>query len=326
MAKNNLRSVRNNSPNRATLRGMPLRSLSLFLCLTLLAGCRTEILHHLTEQEVGKILHELRMRSIEAYSAESGKDAHTIKVSSDNYAEAAHLASQIRPLLRVRSPEEKPPGFLSGPEQEQLYVANQLARQLEDSLRLLPEVIAARVTIAISPSTASRGADKRTVETGSASVLIIGATGALISSDSIAQFIANGTAIPRERVHVITAGLITSGKGPTPSLSLHHASSTDSKATTSSERLAPSEPVSIPDPRAFEPGQPSKGIDSGKVLSALSTWLPTTYPQAPLVAVPIIGTILTLMTVYFFIRRARTQSLKVAYQRLSERNTSVFER
>lgn len=326
MTKNNLQFVPDKSRHHATSGSICVRSLLLFLCLSTLAGCRTEILSHLTEQEVGKILHELRMRSIEAFSTESGKDTHTITVSSGNFAEAAHLASQIRPLLRVRSTEEKPPGFLSGPEQEQLYVANQLARQLEDSLKLLPEVIAARVTIAISPSTASHRAEKRTVEAGSASVLIIGATGALISSDSIAQFIANGTAIPRERVHVITAGLITSGKGPTQSLSLHHASSTDSKATTSSERLAPSESVSIPDPRAFEPGQPSKGIDSGKVLSALSTWLPTTYPQAPLVAAPIIGTILTLMTAYFFIHRARTQSLKVAYQRLSERNTSVFER
>jgi type III secretory pathway lipoprotein EscJ len=179
----------------------------LLLAATLLSGCRTEILSDLTEHQAGKIVHELGLRGIEASITHEGKQRHAIVVAKADSTKAAGIASVIRPLLPNQSGLDKPPSILSSPDQERLYIARQLANQLEESIQLLPEVVATRVTIAYPPPPSIK--DHRLIPPppGSASVLVITSSNSLLGSESIASFIANGTSIPKDRIHVIVAQL-----------------------------------------------------------------------------------------------------------------------
>lgn len=183
------------------------RSIAVLLTAMVGIGCRREILSDLTERESAKIINELRLRGIDASISDSGKQRYAISVTKGDVGEASRVAGLIRPLLATRGESEKPPGILSGPDEERLYVARQLARQLEDSLQLLPPVLAARVTIAFPPKPPLDEQRTKIAELGSASVLIIASPRSNLSTDALSHFIANGSTIPRERIHVIISEL-----------------------------------------------------------------------------------------------------------------------
>jgi type III secretory pathway lipoprotein EscJ len=289
----------------------------------LLTGCRTEILSDLSEQEVGKILYELRIRGIDASSTENGKKLHKIEVSAEQSSEASQIASLIRPLLRDRSQEDKPPGFLSGPEQEKLYVTQQLAHQLEDSLKILPSIVAARVTIAFPPNQGVNEQEKKADNLGSASVLVISSTGANISRDSIAQFIANGTAIAQERVHVIISEL---PKTADTFLSTYNQNiingprlSPDPVAKT--EQFSLEQPSTTSPPISASPHNLEEKIEgsSPEFVAPSSTpfsWITRNHERIVLIAIPISGTAIALFIGTFLVRRRRSRSLKAAYRKL----------
>lgn len=170
-------------------------------------GCRQEILSDLTEREAAKITNELQLRGIDAATKDQGKQRYTISVVKGDAGEAARIAGLIKPLVATRAEPEKPPGILSGPDQERLYVTRQLSRQLEESLQLLPAVIAARVTIAFPPKPPLDQQRIKIAEPGSASVLIITSPGSTLSTDALSHFISNGTTIPAERINIIISEL-----------------------------------------------------------------------------------------------------------------------
>ncbi len=181
----------------------------LLLTATALSGCRTEILSDLSEREAAKIVHELSVRGIEASVTQEGKQRHAISVTKADSSKAAGIAALIRPLLPSRSGLEKPPSILSSPDQERLYIARQLANQIEESIQLLPEVVSTRVTIAYPPRPSIEGNRLIQPLPGSASVLVITSSNSLLASESIASFVANGTSIPKDRIHVIITELPT---------------------------------------------------------------------------------------------------------------------
>ena len=290
--------------------------LIIFVFIT--TGCRTEIISDVSEQEVGKILYELRIRGIDASSSETGKNLHKIQVSAEQSSEASQIAALIRPLLRDRSQEEKPPGFLSGPEQEKLYVTQQLAHQLEDSLRLLPSIVAARITIAFPSNEGTNEQEKKPANLGSASVLVISSTGADISRDSIAQFIANGTTISQERVLVIISELPKTGQTSTSSpqqqpqdVSKSALEQVDKTELSSVEHQSTISPQLPPSPKTIqeklEIAQPTSPSLSGTTIHRESLLL---------IAIPIAATVIALLIGMLSVRRRRSHSLKAAYRKL----------
>lgn len=190
----------------------PVLPVALITIAGVLNGCRHEILSDLTEREAAKITNELRLRGIDATCAESGKQRYALSVAKGDEGEASRIAGLIKPLLSIRAESEKPPGILSGPDQERLYVSRQLAHQLEESLQLLSAVVAARVTIAFPPKLAIDEQRGKVVDPGSASVLIIASPNSHLSAESLSQFISNGSTIPRDRIHLIISEL--PGGGP----------------------------------------------------------------------------------------------------------------
>ena len=286
--------------------------------VSIITGCRTEILSDVSEQEVGKILYELRIRGIDASSTEKGKNLHKIQVSAEQSSEASQIAALIRPLLRDRSQEDKPPGFLSGPEQEKLYVTQQLAHQLEDSLRLLPSIVAARITIAFPSNEGKNEQEKKPTNLGSASVLVISSTGADISRDSIAQFIANGTAISQERVHVIISELPKTGQTSTSSpqqqpqdFSKSAPEQVDKTEHSSVEQQSTFSPPLPPSPKTIE-----QNIEIAQPTSPSLSGTTINHERLLLIAIPIVATVIALLVGMLLVRRRRSRSLKATYRKL----------
>lgn len=275
---------------------------ALLLTATVILGCRREILSDLTEREASKITNELRLRGIDAATTDSGKQRYAISVTKGDAGEASRIAGLIKPLLATRAESAKPPGILSGPDEERLYVSRQLSRQLEDSLQLLPPVLAARVTIAFSPKPPIDEQRTKVADPGSASVLIIASPGASLSSDSLSHFIANGTTIPQERIHVIISEL----------------PGAPAAAEAASERIAPP-PDSLGDllrPMSEEvkPTTPAEAETDQSDGSPLATALliPSLPPTAVIASLLIIGA----MSIPIFFR-VRARALRLAFRNLA---------
>jgi len=116
----------------------------------LLAGCGVELEHGLDERQANQVIAALAENGIAADKEADGQGSFTISVGRADTARAVE-ALEARDLPRPRVKEPSGSLFLPSAVEERARLAATTAAELERTLEALPDVLAARVHVALPP-------------------------------------------------------------------------------------------------------------------------------------------------------------------------------
>lgn len=172
------------------------------LLVTLLAsmGCDEILYHGLSEQQANEILVALADRGIDAQKLQDGSLWNVV-------TEKEQLGNALLVLRRYRLPrlelvsEGEATSFLSGREEREYRRERQISRNLENTLMALPEIVEARVHLALSTRT-PLGIDPVT-RVASASVLLVHQTGAVVDLNAVKSIVSGASGVASSQIAVV---------------------------------------------------------------------------------------------------------------------------
>lgn len=166
-----------------------------------LSACRENLIHVSSELEANKVMLGLRVEGIDARKFLVAKE-WVVDVPQAKLTDALKILDEKRVLRDVSESELEKNGsdIFSSRQEKEARVSKVVAANLSGTLRLLPEVIDARVHIfhSVTDAFAPSGAKDRT-----ASVLLIARDTERVNLDDVKELVSQGGGVALSRVSVV---------------------------------------------------------------------------------------------------------------------------
>lgn len=169
----------------------------------MLAGCREQILHDLSETEANRVISRLSSSGASAEKVLQSDGRWAISVSSDKVLAALSFLDTHR-VLSAREGEPKPKsqgGLVPSREEQWFRYERSVAQSIEDSFSTMQGVLEARVHLHLPESDPLFGA--RRDERGSGSVLVVIDSRFLAKDEDLAHLVAGAAGIAAANVRVL---------------------------------------------------------------------------------------------------------------------------
>jgi type III secretory pathway lipoprotein EscJ len=173
----------------------------LIAAMTMLFGCREELLHDLNEIQANHVMVVLREGGIDAAKQRHGS-AWTLVVSKDDVIHALQLLERRRTTRReLRTFSEQPRGILQSREERLQFIEHQSEWSIERTLESIPGVLEAHTHLFTPPSTDFDVPNSKAQMT--ASVLIITNNLSMMKHEELTSLVAGATGISVDKVNIV---------------------------------------------------------------------------------------------------------------------------
>lgn len=175
--------------------------LAVFILLAL-CGCKEEIIHNLSEHEANRLLTRLHDISVEAQKTKQPDGRWALTVGRDEARRAIKYLSESKAYRDSQPAMLDKPSLVGSREDNHFRFERLLSREIEGTISSMAGVLEARVHLNIPmidpllSNIPSRGV-------GSASVLVVADSGAVINKVEIAALVAGASGIQSEKVNVL---------------------------------------------------------------------------------------------------------------------------
>ncbi|MCB0352178.1 MAG: hypothetical protein KDD64_01600 [Bdellovibrionales bacterium] len=182
-----------------------MKRITLVLVLLILAGCKEQIVHQLSEEDANRYLARLHSGQFEAEKVRLPDSTWAIAVPRSDSAAAIQFLSRSRLFRRSHGDASESRSFLVSREEERFRFERAMSREVEATLTAIDGVLEARVHLNLPPRDPLFGVSREGDGAASASVLLITSRDLPLSNDSIRELIAGAAGVPLEGVSVLTS-------------------------------------------------------------------------------------------------------------------------
>lgn len=167
--------------------------------LLLVSGCRTEVLHNLSETEANRLITRLHEVRIEGEKTHQDDGTWSVSVPNEDFRLAVRYLSDTRMLHDRRSPVG-PSRLLRSREEQRFEYERALSREIEATINSIAGVLESRVHLNLPAPDLLLGRSKGQ---GSASVLVVVRSGELPDDTRIASLVAGASGLKAAEVAVL---------------------------------------------------------------------------------------------------------------------------
>jgi len=170
--------------------------------LLLVVGCKEQIVHDLTEQEVNRYLTRLNELRIEGDRVRQSDGRWALAVDGDDRMRAIKALDESRLLRSGNSAPLEKSSVINSREDQRFRVERALAREIENTLTSIDGVLEARVHLNMAPTDPLFGTPVKG-GTSSGSVLVVVRDGFSLPGPEIAALVAGASGIDRSTISVL---------------------------------------------------------------------------------------------------------------------------
>lgn len=170
--------------------------------LLMLAGCKEQIIHNLSEADVNRYLTRLHDDRIEGEKVKQADGRWALAVDKEDRVKAIKILEDSRLLRSVESVGNDKPSMISSREDQKFRHERALSREIENTLASVAGVLEARVHLNMAPTDPLFGTPVKNGKS-SASVLIVAEEQFALKETDLAGLVAGASGIDKDAISVL---------------------------------------------------------------------------------------------------------------------------